>query len=366
MKYVIWSGLLVLGVITSLKCLANTPVIKVNSPNGNVLIELLLQKSKEGESVPHWRVYFKNKPIVLASRLAIELLDGSSLGGSCLIESVDTHSTREEYVITPGKRRNVLNNFTESIVTLREGTPGGRQWKIALRAYDDGVALRYCYPSQDGWSRLNITAEKTEFALPQDTRTYALPLNSFTTSYETYYQKKKVAEISNDWLIGLPLLLEYSGVGWAAITEANLTDYAGMYLAKGENNRAVLTSRLSPLPAEPKVAVRTSLPHVSPWRVVMLAEEVGRLIESDLILNLNEPSVIADTSWIRTGKTTFPWWNGYHLENMKFRPGLNIATMKHYIDFCAESGIPYHSLDGYEDIAWYGGPIVPYKGADIT
>ena len=366
MKYFICPALLFLSLITSFNCLTNTSVVRVNSPNGQVRIELLLQRYGEAESVPHWRVYFKNKPIVLASRLSIDLLNDTSLGGACLIESVDTHSRREEYVVTPGKRRQVLNNFTESIVTLRERTTSGRRWELALRAYDDGVAFRYRFPSQDGWSRLIITAEKTEFALPHDTGTYALPLNSFTTSYETYYQKRKVADIQREWLIGLPLLLEYPGVGWAAITEANLTDYAGMYLAKAENSQAVLTSRLSPLPGDPKVAVKASLPHVSPWRVILLGEEVGRLIESDLILNLNEPTVIADTSWIRTGKTTFPWWNGYHLENVNFRAGLNTATMKHYIDFCAENGIPYHSLDGFEDTAWYGGPIVPYKGADIT
>lgn len=366
MRYVIYSGLLIICSITNLKCLADTPVLRVNSPSGQVRIEFLLKKSKDAGSIPHWRVFFKNKPIILDSRLSIELQNGPSLGGSCLIESVAANSGREEYLITPGKRRLVLNSYNESIITLRESTAGGRRWELAFRAYDDGAAFRYRFLPQDSWSRLIITAEKTEFALPHDTRAYALPLNSFTTSYEAFYQKKNMTDIPGEWLIGLPLLLEYPGVGWAAITEANLTDYAGMYLAKAENNRTVLTTRLSPLPGEPKVAVRASLPHVSPWRVVLLGEEVGRLIESDLILNLNEPSALADRSWIRTGKTTFPWWNGYHLENVNFRAGLNTATIKHYIDFCAESGIPYHSLDGYEDTAWYGGPIVPYQGADIT
>ncbi|HJT78613.1 MAG TPA: DUF2891 family protein, partial [Gemmataceae bacterium] len=86
----------------------------------------------------------------------------------------------------------------------------------------------------------------------------------------------------------------------------------------------------------------------------------------DLVLNLNEPCALADTSWIHPGKTTFPWWNGYHPEGVPFKAGLNTATMKHYIDFCAEAGIPYHSLDGLDNVAWYGGPIVPYKGADIV
>ena len=108
------------------------------------------------------------------------------------------------------------------------------------------------------------------------------------------------------------------------------------------------------------------MPHDSPWRVILIAKEARQLIESDLVLKLNAPSAIEDTSWIRPGKTTFPWWNDFYEEGVPFKPGLNTATAKHYIDFCAEHGIPYHSLDGMNDIAWYGGPIVPYEGADIT
>jgi alpha-glucosidase len=200
----------------------------------------------------------------------------------------------------------------------------------------------------------------------QGTCGYALPLNSFTTSYEVRYQKRPMADIPGNWLLGLPLLLECPTGSWAAITEANLTDYAGMYLARPGGKGAVLMSRLSPLPHEPKVAVKAALPHVSPWRVILLGANLGRLIESDLILNLNEPCALADTSWIQAGKTTFPWWNGYYLDHVPFKAGLNTATMKYYIDFCAEAGISYHSLDGLGNTAWYGGPIVPYRGADIT
>lgn len=368
MKLRIPSSLLIVLLILSTIASSggSAPVIRTHSPSGQVRIELHLQRHQELEAVPHWRVYFKDRPVVLASRLAIDLVGGPSLGGPCVIESVETNSHRAEYAVFPGKRRQILDHYTETVVALREIAPPGRRWELALRAYDDGAALRYRFPAQEGWPGLVIAEERTEFSLPSDARAYALPLNSFTTSYERYYQKKPATEIPRDWLIGIPLLLEYPGRGWAAITEANLTNYAGMYLTGTEAREASLTSRLSPLPKDPKIAVKASLPHVSPWRVVMLAEDVGGLIESDLILNLNDPPAITDTSWIRTGKTTFPWWNGYHMENAPFKPGLNTATMKHYIDFCAENGIPYHSLDGYENTAWYGGPIVPYEGADIT
>jgi alpha-glucosidase len=98
----------------------------------------------------------------------------------------------------------------------------------------------------------------------------------------------------------------------------------------------------------------------------MIADKVERLVESDLVLNLNAPCAVGDTSWIHPGKTTFPWWNGFYETGVPFKMGLNTATAKYYIDFCAEAGIPYHSLDGLDNVAWYGGPIVPYEGADIT
>src|SRR5688572_30705028 len=97
----------------------------------------------------------------------------------------------------------------------------------------------------------------------------------------------------------------------------------------------------------------------------MVSERPGALIESNLVFHLNRPCAIADTSWIKPGKTTFPWWNHFVLEGVDFKPGVNTATMLHYIDFCAEQGIPYHSLDGL-DIAWYGGPIHPKGPTDIT
>ena len=99
-------------------------------------------------------------------------------------------------------------------------------------------------------------------------------------------------------LLGLPLLVELPGVGWAAVLEANLTDYAGMYLARGTAARGSLVSRLSPRPGEPKIAVRATLPHESPWRLILIGKEARQLLESDTVLKLNAPSVIKDTSWI--------------------------------------------------------------------
>lgn len=338
----------------------------VTSPDDHIRAELFLEKSENGASVPHYRISFRGRPVVLASRLGVELADQTKLGADSTIENVETRTVRQSYTQFPGKRRQVEEHGSEAVISLRERAEPRRRWQVVLRADNDGAALRYRFTAQEGWPRLEIASERTRFQLPADAIGYALPLNSFTSSHEARYEKKPVAQLSKDWLLGLPLLVELPGTGWAALTEANLTDYAGMYLAREAGEAAILTARLSPLPGEPKVAVRAGLPHESPWRVVMIADRPERLVESDLVLNLNDPCAIGDTSWIKPGKTTFPWWNGFHEGKVPFKMGLNTETAKYYIDFCAGAGIPYHSLDGLDNVAWYGGPIVPYKGADIT
>jgi alpha-glucosidase len=309
-------------------------------------------------------VTFDNKEVVGYSQLGVELDGGVTLGGSCEVIATKTRAIREQYTQIPGKRTSVTDHASEALVTLRETKPPGRTWQVVLRAYDDGVAFRYRFPKQEGWDELVIARERTEFRFPADAKAFALPLNGFTTSYEKRYVVKPSKDLPKDWLLGLPLLLECPNGTWAAVTEANVNEYAGLYLAP--SGGGLFSARLSPLPKEPGVAVRYSLPHVSPWRVIMLGDHIGRLVESDIVLNLSEPCAIKDTSWIKSGKTTFPWWNGFYEEMVDFKPGLNTATAKHYIDFCAEAGIPYHSLDGIGNTAWYGGPIVPYQGADIT
>jgi alpha-glucosidase len=336
------------------------------SPDGRIRIELSLVGRGEAGASPAYSISFGGQPVVLASQLGIDLTGGPALGRDAAIEQVQTRTINETYTQRPGKRSRVVNHCQELVVTLRERAAPARRWEVILRAYDDGVAFRYRFPAQEGWEHLAIAGERTRIRLPGGAVAYALPLDGYTSSHEARYQKKAVAEIPEAWLLGLPMLAELPGTGWLAVAEANLTDYAGMYLARDPEGESVLACRLSPRPGEPNVAVRAGLPHESPWRVFLIADKLERLVESDLVLNLNAPCALADTSWIRPGKTTFPWWNGFYEEKVPFEMGLNTATAKYYIDFCAEAGIPYHSLDGIKDTAWYGGPIVPYKGADIT
>ncbi len=279
-----------------------------------------------------------------------------------------THAHRDEtYAIPVGKASSARDRHNELVVSLEEEAEPHRKLDVAFRAFDDGVAFRYAIPEQGPLREFILLDELTRLSFEGGPLAHALPMKNYTTSYENYYQTLRVARMDPKQLYGMPLLLEgNSGRSWVAVTEANLTDYAGMYLSAVEDTAGVLAAKLSPLPGRNDGAkVLGKAPFVSPWRVLMIADDPGRLIESNIVFHLSDPPAIKDTSWIRPGKTTFPWWNGYVLKGVDFKPGVNTATMKHYIDFCGEQGIPYHSLDGL-DIAWYGGGIQPQGKTDIT
>ena len=335
------------------------------SPDGKLIIEFALRDAATTPSAPFYRVRAEGEAVVDWSHLGVVLADGL-LGETVEVVDVGRGAVHEEFTQFPGKRSHVVMDANETSITLREAAAQRRQWTLVLRAANDGVAFRYHFPRWDGTDELIIDNEPTQFSLPPKSHAYIVPLKGYARAYEAIYEDMTASALPIDKLIGPPLLFHLPGGKWAAVTEANLTEYAGMYLAARRDTPNVVEGRLTPLPAEPAVSVRAPLPHQSPWRVVLVGDTAGRMVESDLILALNRPNAIGHTAWIKPGKTTFPWWNAFYLENVDFKPGLNDATMKHYIDFCAANGIPYHSLDGIHNEAWYGGKIRPYGGADIT
>ena len=166
-----------------------------------------------------------------------------------------------------------------------------------------------------------------------------------------------------EWLVGLPLLAELPGTAWIAITEADIDNYAGMYLQHNAKDAKVLTARLAPSLEDAGLAVRAPAPMRSPWRVIMIGDQPGRLVESNIVINLNPPSEIADTSWIKPGKTAWDWWSGTYDSGVNFTPGMNTATMNHYIDFAAGARLEYMLIDA----GWaLRGSGPNSSGADIT
>ena len=253
------------------------------------------------------------------------------------------------------------------VIPLEETAAPFRKINLVVRAFNDGIAFRYEFPEQPNWKTYVMYDENTAFNVVDNPKFLGMYLPSYQTSHEATYSHVKYEEIKERNLMDMPALFEYPNHIFMAITEAAVRDYAGMYLWK-ENG--CLQGKLSPKLNQEQIKVEASLPHQSPWRVFMISDRVGALIESDLLTNLNEPCKIEDTSWIKPGKTTFTWWNGNVTPDTTFLGGNNFPTNKYYIDFAARNGLDFHSIYGYAEQPWYTDDGTwfgfPGENSDIT
>lgn len=338
--------------------LAQRPV-RVASPNGRIVFSLTLTKA-----APNYRVTFGKKVLIEDSPLGLAFDSGGAFGPNLNWGKPVTRTIDEMYDLVVGKVKTARNHCREAVIPLVERTGAKRQINLVVRVFDDGVAFRYEFPKQPGWTSYALTDENTTFRLTQNPTVRALFLPNFTTSHEGIYTTIPLDSIRSDTLMDMPALFEFPDKTYLAITEAALVDYAGMYLTKktGLPGSPLLMSQLSPLPKQPAVKVKATLPHQTPWRVLLIGDRAGALIESNILTSLNEPNQIADTSWLKPGKTTFPWWNGNVTPDTTFAPGNNFETAKYYIDFCADNHVEYHSVVEYGGHEWYvndGAGFVP-------
>ena len=287
------------------------------------------------------------------SGLGLEFLESGLLSRNLRIVDVALASHDETYAIFAGKSSHARDHHNEMIISLKESASPHRRLDIIFRAFNDGIAFRYFIPDQKNIGDFVITDEHSTFLFPPEAKSYGLSLDRYTTNYERTYRIQPVSTIDPARLVGLPFLLECDKGIWAAVTEANLTDYAGMYLKSVPEEPGKLYSALSPYPDNPKIKVKGRAPFKTPWRVVMVGDNPGTLIESNIVLNLNEPNAIGDTDWIKVGKMNWPWWNNHQVGASAFEPGMNVETMKYYIDFFAEHGIDYHGLVQHKGWTWW-------------
>jgi alpha-glucosidase len=298
-----------------------------------------------------YKVSYQGRLIVDASRLLLVFKEGGAFSDNITITAAKAERMVEDYPLITGKTSQVHSESNDLVVTATEKDGLKRVLQIEIRVFNDGAAFRYIIPGQPQWADMvNITDELDSFNLAENPVATVMLRQNYTTSHEGLYTKTDLAHLQADTLMDLPALFEYPDHRYLAITEANLHDYAGMYLMKHNN---ILETRLSPLPHQTDLKVKATLPHNSPWRVMLISDRVGALIESNILTNLNEPCKIKDLSWIKPGKTTFPWWNGDVVPDTINAPGNNYVTNMYYVDFCAKYGLEYHSVVEYGLHEWY-------------
>ena len=318
------------------------------SPDGRNSIALRVDAGLKFEIRRDGRRLFDPAP------LGPVLAGGDMLNNSSRIVDVQSENLDETFPLVWGKTATVENRCAVAVVTVE--TRDEFRWQIELRAYDDGVAFRYRILSHGGAPDVTVRDEATQFAVAGNPTALFTGFDKFTSSHEGLYESRPVAELPGDKLLEMPLLLEWADGPAAAITEAGVRDFAGMMLQRDDARPAVLRCRLSPLPERPEAAVIGPVPLASPWRVVLLADEAGQLLESNLLLCLNDPppAALGDFAWLKPGKTSFHWWYGAFEDDFQSttEPGAFLARHKRYIDFCAAHNIAYHGVSG-DGRAWY-------------
>jgi alpha-glucosidase len=332
----------------AVRCYARNP-LKLDSPDGNITVVLELKENPQpylpGERA-YYRVLFRGNEIIADSPLGLDFKDASALDHDFEIVGENQESHDSTWENSFGARRTVRDHYNQLTVMLRERHAPGRQLNLIFRAHNEGVAFRYSLPAQEALHDFTLSSENTGFYFARDSFAYALNLGSFTSSYEGDYRRVGLDRIKPTSLVALPLLVEIPDGPWVAILEADLTDYAGMYLEGVPGIANALESRLSPLPEHSDEAVKASTPKPTPWRVLLISPSPGGLIESsDLELTLSAQSALSDTSWITPGKSAWDWWSGSYASGVDFKPGMNTATMEHYVDFAEAHHLEYMLID---------------------
>lgn len=336
-KLLIWTALIMLA-----GC-SKKHQTTLQSPNQKIQLKFSL----DGGS-PNYQVSYRGQTFILPSRLGLGFKNQPALDSNFTIAGVQRNSVNKTWQPVYGTDDTVRNHYQEMTIKLQEKDNPGRKLNLIFRAYDNGVAFRYQIPEQKNMDSLWITNEKTAFRFAGNYSGFILERTGFSGNYEGHYLKRNLGGIPTDTLVAMPLLLHLDN-GWTALVEADLTNYPAASLVKAPHHQNEFVSALAPLPAQKQVKAKVATPYETPWRVIMLGKRAGDLITSNLILNLNDPSKISDTSFIKPGQFIWPWWNGRIADDLKRSGEPSTSVMKYYIDFAAEHDIPALLVDA----GWY-------------
>ena len=330
-RLILWATFAVL--ITS--CSGNSNVvtspIQLLSPDKRLSFTLIT--SDKGEI--YYEAHRDGELALSRSLLGLEL-DGVSLKSGWSVVDVKSSENNLSWSPVWGKQREIHDHYRQKTVSLATGSEIVESLGIQVRAYDEGIAFRYMLPKEPGLSKVRVTDELTEFNFPENYLTYSTAgeyapdpvyLSAFGTGEGIYGTSPMIVEAGNTYV---------------AIHEADLRDYAFLQFSPSPNSQYGVKANISKSRIKPGFS--------TPWRFIAIADSPGELLLSTMMLNLNPSAAIADTSWIKTGVAFSEnrFW-GAKLED-GFRYGKNHESFTQMIDFAAESGVGFLSIDS----GWYG------------
>ena len=329
--------------------LASAQTVSVNSPDSKIVVSVS-NDEKLGYSVT-----CNGRSVINPSQLGFEFKDEPAMTGDFTIVDQSVRRFNETWIpVVKSKHAAIVNNYNELQLTLKEKSGAMRQMELFVRAYNDGAAFRYKLLRSGKIGDRQITKELTTFSIPGDPKAWIVEYGGYSSSNEAEFMEHPLSYLNEKSIAGMPMLIEYDNKCWIAITEAKIDNYAAFYIGKDSTTNQ-LTAKLVPLPGEPETGVKVRFDDevYTPWRVLMIGETPGTLIESEIIQNLNDPCVIKETGWINPGMSAWDnWWSG--------EVKMEMPVIKQYIDLASSMGWPYMLVDWQ----WYGKFNSPE--ADIT
>lgn len=304
-----------------------------------------IQITFEAGKLPSYSVKFEDETILEESKLGFVLSDSNSLMPDMEAYGIERSNFSQNWEQVWGEDKIVNNQYNEMLIHLQEKKSPNRKLDIRFRAFDDGIGFRYEFPEQQNLKEFTIIDEKTEFVLGDDYDSWWIPQNF--DSYEFLYQESKASEIK---AVNTPVTFRSSKGTHISIHEAALTDYADMTLARKDNSLS-FEAELAPWSDGSKV--KTSTGTTTPWRTVQISPDAGQLVESKLILNLNEPNKLEDVSWIEPMKYVGIWWSmhlGTEIWAEGPRHGATTENAIRHIDFAKK-----HNIGGVVVEGWNAG-----------
>ena len=361
---------------------------QVKSPNGNVVVSFSLTDN----GVPTYQVSYKGKAVIKPSHLGLELTpskhDGikaedTNLMNGFKVTKTETSTFKETWKPVWGETNSILNHYNEMAVSLTQEHPN-RTMIIRFRVYNDGMGLRYEFPRQNNLSYFIIKDEHTQFAMAGDHTAWWIPGDYDTQEYETITSKlsdirSKMKEAITDNAsqttfsptgVQTSLQMKSSDGLYINLHEAACVDYPTMHLNLDDKNM-VFESWLTPDPTGNKAYMQA--PRTTPWRTLIVSDDARDMLSSNLILNLNEPCKLEDTSWIKPVKYCGVWWEmivgkkswsytdefpavelgvtDFSKAKPNGRHAATNAEVKRYIDFAAKNGLDQVLVEGW-NIGW--------------
>jgi hypothetical protein len=338
-------------------CQSSSNRMEVNSPDKK--IDMVFSISEKGE--PFYFINYKDKRIIDTSFFSFDFKNDKSFGKNLEITNSSTSSFDERWETVWGEQKLIRNNYNELKVELKEKEDLERKCTVIFKIFNDAVGFRYEFPEQKNFNDIVITDENTQFNLTSNPTCWWIPGD--WDIYEHLYNTTKFTDIDAiskrnhpdlaqtyipENAVNTPVTMKTDDGVYISILEANLTNYSDMTL-KVKKENLLFESEL--VGNDEGIKVKAKTPFVTPWRLILIGDEAKDLVESRTILNLNEPNVIEDVSWIRPTKYVGIWWE-MHLGKSSWdmasgKHGATTENAKRYIDFAAENGIKALLIEGW-------------------